>query len=173
MEVIDYDHLGELTYYGYCFNETLRLQPPVTYSSLVAMTNDVKCGDVVIRKSDMIAISMHHLCNNPNEWIDFKKFIPERFDSDSPYFLTPSGKRRNPFSFSPFLGGSRICLGKSFVENTSRLTVPTLLSHFDFNFEKGVNPEEFEMPSNNLNSFGVPYVRVRLTRKTPTYFVKP
>jgi cytochrome P450 len=59
-------------------------------------------------------------------------FIPERFDPESKYYLTPDGKKRNPFSFSPFLGGVRICLGKTFVEEVSKVTLPNLLQKFDF-----------------------------------------
>jgi hypothetical protein len=53
----------------------------------------------------MFSIDMFRLGNNPLEWIDPDMFIPERFDSRSPYYKTPKGTNRNPFSFSPFLGG--------------------------------------------------------------------
>ena len=81
------------------------MQPPVYYSSSIAMSETVPTGPLTMRKGDFISISMYDLCNNPSEWIKPEKFIPERFNSDSPYFLTPEGKKRNPFSFSPFLGG--------------------------------------------------------------------
>ena len=73
---------------------------------------------------------MFHLCNNPAEWIEPRKFIPERFNSDSKYYLTPSGNKRNAYSFSPFLGGQRICIGKTFVEAVSKFLVPTMLHSF-------------------------------------------
>ena len=98
------------------------------------MSETVQCGKLKIRKGDMLTILMSHLCNDPNEWIEPERFIPERFDTNSRYFLTPKGQRRNPYSFSPFLGGSRICIGKTFIEVVSKLTLPTLLSHFEFDF---------------------------------------
>ena len=52
--------------------------------------------------------------------------------------LTPDGKPRNPQAFTPFMGGKRICLGKTFAEVTIRFTVPLLFHAFDFEF---VNPE--------------------------------
>ena len=69
------------------------------------MSETTQCGPLSIRKDDFCSISMFHLCNNPAEWIEPRKFIPERFNSDSKYYLTPSGNKRNAYSFSPFLGG--------------------------------------------------------------------
>jgi hypothetical protein len=37
-------------------------------------------------------------------------------------------------SFMPFLGGKRICLGKTFAENMSKVIGPTILNMFDFTF---------------------------------------
>lgn len=90
---------------------------------------------------------MGPLCNDPNEWIQPEKFIPERFDPASAYYLTPAGNKRNPFSFSPFLGGMRICLGKTFIEEVSKVTLPNLMKHFDFNLE---DCENFVMPFNTM-----------------------
>ena len=117
-------------------------------------------------------ISMGHLCNNPNEWIDPHKFIPERFDPDSKYYLTPSGAKRNSYSFSPFLGGSRVCIGKTFVEAVSKLTIPTLISLFKFEFLNGVNPDEFEYLHNNLAVAFMPKLDVLISDRNLKYIVK-
>ena len=124
--------------------------PPVYYSSTVRMSEDVQLEKLKVRKGDIIGIFMSSLCNNKDEWIEPESFIPERFDATSKYFLTPSGKRRNPYSFSPFLGGSRICIGKTFSEVISKLTVPTLLSHFNFEFKDGVDRENIPYMHNNM-----------------------
>ena len=135
-----------------CFNESLRMHAPVYYSSSVRVSEDVQCDKLKIRKGDPIIIMMNSLSNDPKEWIEPEKFIPERFDSKSPYFLTPDGKRRNPYSFSPFLGGNRICVGKTFIEVVSKLTLPTLLSHFKFQFEEGVDREAVPHLHNNVTA---------------------
>lgn len=85
-----------------------------------------------IRKGDMISVGIAHLCKNDKEWQLPNEFRPERFDSKHPLFLTPSGKKRNSFSFSPFLGGMRICLGKTFVESVSKVMLPSYLWKFKF-----------------------------------------
>jgi len=62
------------------------------------------------------------------------EFIPDRFDPKSKYFRRPDGGVRHPLAFSPFLGGKRICLGKSLAEVLTRFTVPLIFYHFDFEF---------------------------------------
>jgi cytochrome P450 len=61
--------------------------------------------------------------------------LPERFDTSNPdnkWLLTSDGKPRNPLAFTPFYGGKRICLGKSFAELAIRFTIPLLYFHCDF-----------------------------------------
>jgi len=111
------------------------------------MKQDVDAAGLKIRKGDAISISMANLCRDKNQWIEPDRFIPERFDSQSEYFLTPSGSKRSPFAFSPFLGGMRICLGKTFVETVSRVSLPVLLTKFEFVIPQ---PETFELPYNNM-----------------------
>ena len=102
---MDYEMINDLTFYSYCFNESLRMQPPVYFSSSVCMMEDVTINGLTIRKNDALSIDMYRLGQNPDEWKEPTKFCPERFDPESDYFLTPAGKKRNPYSFSPFLGG--------------------------------------------------------------------
>jgi cytochrome P450 len=48
--------------------------------------------------------------------------------------LTADGKPRNPLAFTPFMGGKRVCLGKTFAEVTVRFTLPLLYHHLNFEF---------------------------------------
>ena len=61
-------------------------------------------------------INMDGLHHNSKEWQRHDEFLPERFNPESYLFLTPDGKKRNPYSWLPFNGGQRICFGKSFAE---------------------------------------------------------
>jgi len=70
---------------------------------------------------------------NANQWPNPYEFIPERFDGSSPHFLTSTGQKRIPSSYSPFSGGSRKCFGKTLAETTI-ITVGTYLTQY-FNFE--------------------------------------
>mmetsp|Transcript_47972 Transcript_47972/g.63507 ORF Transcript_47972/g.63507 Transcript_47972/m.63507 type:complete len:151 (-) Transcript_47972:112-564(-) len=145
------------------------MQPPVYYSSSVRMSETVQCEKLKIRKGDLVTIFIDHLCNDKREWIDPERFIPERFDATSPYFLTPAGHRRNPYSFSPFLGGSRICIGKTFIEVVSKLTLPTLLSKFEFEFLEGVDRDSVPFIHNNMTARFMPEFKARITKRKLTY----
>ena len=73
---------------------------------------------------------------SPKEWIEPQTFNPDRFDHTSPYFKRPDGTNRSGNAFNPFLGGKRICLGKTFAETTLKLTLPLFFYHFDFEYVK-------------------------------------
>ena len=95
---------------------------------------------------------------NRDEWIEPEKYIPERFDPSSPYYLTPKGKKRHNMSFMPFLGGKRICLGKTFAEATSKIIGPSLIMNFDFEFvDKAMMTKK---PTNNLVNIQEPEIKV-------------
>jgi cytochrome P450 len=100
---------------------------------------------------------VHH---DPEQWIEPLKFIPERFDPESKYFLTPSGKKRHPMSYIPFFGGKRACLGKAFAELAGRIVGPTLLWKFDFEFVD--KKHEIEKPLNHSLLTKEPVVMVKI-----------
>jgi len=101
------------------------------------------------------------LHSNPDEWVEPERFIPERFDPRSKYFLTPDGKKRHPFSYAPFFGGKRICLGKTFAEITSRMVGSRLLNCFDFEF---MNKQHYEAkPQNHMSMRAMSSCFVRIS----------
>ena len=169
LKLINYDNNSDLQFYGMCFNESLRIQPPVYESSTIMMSETVQCGNLRIRKGDAISIDMGRMQNHPKEWQKPDQFIPERFDPKSSYFLRPDGKKRSTFSFSPFLGGQRICIGKTFIEVISKLTVPTLLSRFKFEFKDGVDREKIPFLHNNMIMSFWPEFSAKVTHRNLEY----
>ena len=98
------------------------------------MTEDTKVGNLLLKKGEPFLIDMLHLHRNIKEWKKPEIYIPERFDPQSEWYLRPDGTKRHPMAFSPFLGGKRICLGKTFAETVSKIVGPSILGHFDFEF---------------------------------------
>jgi cytochrome P450 len=45
-------------------------------------------------------------------------------------------------SYGPFLGGKRVCLGKTFAENIAKTIVPNIISQVKFRFLKPIHYEE-------------------------------
>ena len=111
------ENLNDLTYLHNVISETLRIQPSVDSSSGTVLTEETKLGEYTFRTDSIILINIYQLHHNEKEWQQHDKFIPERFDPSSEFYLTSSGTKRHPMSYGPFLGGKRICLGKTFAEN--------------------------------------------------------
>ena len=100
---------------------------------------------------------------DPKEWQEPKKFVPERFDPASKWFKRADGSNRNPLSFTPFLGGKRICLGKTFAEITVRFTLPLYFHYFDFEFE--LEEHKIKRPTYILGSKKVPEIPILMTTR--------
>ena len=132
---LTYEKIQDLSYFMMVFNETLRLEPPVIFSGVMKLTEEQTINGLKILPSDSFIVSFQQLHHDPDQWIDHERFIPERFDHSSPYYLTPSGKKRHPLAFSPFLGGKRICIGKTYAEIVGKLVVTGFLARLDFEFE--------------------------------------
>ena len=63
------------------------------------------------------------------------EFLPERFDNNDPLFLTPDGKKRHTNAMAPWLGGPRVCFGKSLAETTMKISTTYITQMFDLEFE--------------------------------------
>ena len=93
--------------------EVFRFDTPSFGSLNYDILEPVEICGVKIPKGRTAQISILGLCYNPEEWQDPLKFIPERFDPESSYFKTPSGKNRSPLSMIIFSYGPRKCPGQT------------------------------------------------------------
>jgi cytochrome P450 len=68
-------------------------------------------------------------------------------------------------SFNPFLGGKRVCLGKTFADLSGKIVFAAILSLFDYEF---VNPEHaVEKPSYNMSNSKDPEVFLKIKLASP------
>jgi cytochrome P450 len=79
--------------------------------------------------------------------------------------LKPNGEKRHPFSFQPFLGGRRICLGKTFAEVVAKFIIPAFLCRMDFEMadseiQKGIKPK----PNVHIMQEEDPVIMMKVTR---------
>lgn len=128
-----FEMTDDLDFVKMAYNEVMRLDTPFDISSTNTVTEPCNIAGVDFKPGDAILINMGAMHMDPKQWIEPDRFIPERFDSNSKYFLRPDGGKRNPLAFTPFLGGHRVCLGKTFAEITLKYTLP-MYTYF-FNFE--------------------------------------
>jgi cytochrome P450 len=93
--------------------------------------------------------------------------LPERFDPSSKLYLRPNGEKRHPFAFNPFIGGKRICLGKTFAEIVAKFVVPALLSRFEFDFvDQDIKSGKKAKPFLNLDIDDDPIILMSVKRAT-------
>ena len=134
MSKLTKEEADELEYVKLSFTETMRRDTPAPQSHISCMTKDIKIGDVTLRKDDAFVIALHYVQQDPKQWREPTAFKPERFDPRSDWYKKPDGGKRNPHSYVPFLGGVRICLGKTFAEMVIKISIPLWFHFFDFEF---------------------------------------
>ena len=115
--------------------EALRVMPPAGSTQFQDVIADVKVGKVQFKKGDSVAITLEALGLDPTQWQRPLEFLPERHDSTSPLFLTPDGKKRHPNALIPFMGGPRVCFGKTLAENTMKISISYITQVFEAEFE--------------------------------------
>jgi cytochrome P450 family 4 len=139
------EHLQDLPFLNNVINEALRFQAPVHNTTKMELSEDcsIKGTDSTfnLRKGAAIYIDILGLHFNATEWQRPHEFLTDRFDTESPLYKRPDGKKRNPFSFLPFSAGRRVCFGKTFAEQVLKYTITYLTQHFDFEF---CEPEKYK-----------------------------
>ena len=105
--------LDELDYLTYFVKEVLRHDPPAVRSLGYKAKRPFKVHELLVPKNQIVLFNLYACHYDEDQWIEPMKFIPERFDPASKYFLTPSGKSRHPLSFCPFTFGTRTCPGRA------------------------------------------------------------
>jgi len=126
------ENVGDLEYLNNVVSEGLRIQPPVRNSTPRHLSGEMKLGKYHILKDQALVVMMAALHRHSKQWQRPNDFLPERFDSADPLSLTPDGKKRNNFSFVPFMGGKRICFGKTFAMANLKLITTYFTQCFDF-----------------------------------------
>jgi cytochrome P450 len=129
---------SDLTSLGYArmvFEESLRLYPPAWILGRRAMRDDT-VGGVRIGAGSVVAISPFMLHRHPGFWDDAERFDPERFASSR-------AASRAPFSYLPFGGGPRLCIGHAMALVEAQLVIASLVQRHRFSLPAGhvVEPE--------------------------------
>jgi cytochrome P450 len=97
--------------------ETMRLYPPIWMLVRVAAKPDTIEGKE-IRVGDKVALFAYGVHHSAKYWEDPEAFVPERWLGDA-------ARKRKPYTYLPFGGGKRSCIGgaMSQVENTLALSI--------------------------------------------------
>ena len=118
-----FEDVSKLSYVRQVVEESLRLRPP---APLVArnVVKDDEIDGYRVSSGDVVFTFFWGTHRHPEFWSD-----PETFDPDR--FAPERSKNRHSWSFIPFSGGPRTCIGNSFALVESSILVAQLLNRFD------------------------------------------
>jgi cytochrome P450 len=110
--------IPKLEYTEKVFAESMRLYPPAWAIGRQA-TNDCKIGDYVISAGSSILMSQYLMHHDARYFPEPERFDPERWN--------PQEKAKRPrFSYFPFGGGPRSCIGEPFAWMEGILVIATI-----------------------------------------------
>lgn len=100
-------------------DEALRIDPIVTDIARVPVADYALGDDLMIAPDEVLFVLIEGLHRDPEFYPDPGQFRPERFLNATP----------SPFTFAPFGGGVRRCLGAAFSDYETKIFLATLLRH--------------------------------------------
>lgn len=153
------DHLQRLTALDRVLKETLRLYPPAHLGSRIA-TNDLEFNGYPIAAGSRVIYSIFLTHRLPRVWDEPERFNPDRF---------AGGWRPARFTYLPFGGGPRLCIGAAFGEQMAAVVLARALQHADLRMEPAV--AHLHMGATiepRIRGAGVPAVVRRLTAPAGT-----
>ncbi|MEW6241311.1 MAG: cytochrome P450 [Chloroflexota bacterium] len=104
--------------------ESLRLYPPIHIGNRI-MGEDCPFEGGTIPQGERMFYSIYLTHRDPSIWENADSFCPERF---------AHGRKTPPFSYVPFGGGPRACIGAAFGQFEARVVMSRLLRTFTFEF---------------------------------------
>ncbi len=139
---MDWRNLHQLEGTVRVIDEALRLYPPFWMIDRIALGDD-EVGGVRLPKGAMVIPYIYGAHRHPAHWQNVEAFDPSRFDSSR-------SKERHPFSYIPFGGGPRICLGNNMAVMQMLMIVAAFVRRYDFALVKnepvGIDPSMMLRP---------------------------
>ncbi len=115
-----------LRYTEQVFAESMRLYPPAWAMGRMS-TREVTLGEYTIPAGSHVFFSQYMMGRTPEYFPDPLRFDPDRF--------TPEAKAaRQKYTYFPFGGGSRQCIGEAFAWMEGTLSLATLAQRWSFKF---------------------------------------
>jgi len=101
--------------------ESIRLYPPIHVGNRFT-ARDVELGGYRIAEGTRVMSSIYLVQRHADYWEDPAEFIPDRWKPDF---------RPQPFTYLPFGGGPRNCIGGPFAQLEARIVLARILQRFD------------------------------------------
>jgi cytochrome P450 len=114
---------GALAYTRAIIQETMRLYPPI-WGLIRVATKDDEIGGKAIKPGDRVVLFAYGTHHSAKYWDEPESFKPERFMGDN-------AKKRKPYTYIPFGGGKRSCIGGAMSQVENTLALSMLLRRFN------------------------------------------
>nr|CAD7450796.1 unnamed protein product [Timema bartmani] len=119
---VSMEDLNNLKYTEQVIKESLRLYPVVPFVPRNT-TEDIKITNYTLPKGCDLLFNIYSLHRNPKIYPNPDEFDPENFSPER-------SKGRHPYSFLPFSGGLRKCVGYKYAMLQMKIVLATVLRHF-------------------------------------------
>jgi len=119
--------LRQLPYTEMVIKESMRLYPPAWSVGRIT-TEDVEITGYKMPEGTSIALSFYHLHRDARWWEEPEAFKPERY---------AEGSEHAKYTYLPFGGGARVCIGNSFAMMEAQLLLATFAQKWSFDLVPG------------------------------------
>lgn len=122
----NYETISGLTYLDAVISEALRVLPPAPVIERRTLEDyTFKKNGIFIPKNAIVTIPIWNMHHDSRFWKEPEKFDPERF-------LPENRGQIVPYSYIPFGGGPRNCIGMRFALLEAKLAIAHLILNFKF-----------------------------------------
>ena len=127
---LNYENLRRSVFVQSSYKEALRLYPSAYFLPRESNQDDV-LGGVKIPKGSQVFLSVRHIQRHPEYFKNPNEFIADRFLNEI----------EHPFSFIPFGGGPRICIGAVLAKLEATLVLQKLCERYEMSPARPSPPE--------------------------------
>lgn len=146
------ESLSKLYFLDQVIKETLRLYPPIHAGNRL-VSGEVQIQECPIPEGTRTIFSIYLTHRDEKCWLDADQFLPERFDR-------ARSQTYPPFSYLPFGGGPRNCIGAIFAQVETKAVLTHILQTHDL---KLLSPRVIKHMGATLEPH--PRVLVRVSRR--------
>ncbi len=124
------EDLHRLPYTGKVLAETLRLYPPSWMMVRIVRQTDTLPSGTCVPERSKLYLCPYVMHRDPRYYPNPEQFDPERFNE-------ATRKERPQFSYFPFGGGARVCIGEHFARLEATLVLAMVMQRFAFHLVPG------------------------------------
>ena len=123
---VEPQHIGQLEYLDAVIKETMRLTPVVTMV-VRRVHAPIRIGGVDLPAGAEVGANIYLVHHRPDVWPDPDRFDPDRFVAARP----------TPYTFFPFGGGVRRCIGAAFATYELKMVLAEVLPRVELRLAPG------------------------------------